>query len=1063
VTIRKPLTWLVVATLLPVVVCSAILVSREVQHQRADIEDSMKQQAHTLLLVVEHKLESSITTLQALATSPLLDVPDLETYHRIVAAARLEAHPEWNAVGLLEPSGQALLSTLAPFGASLPSYADHPALQKILTDRRPIVTDLGTGRLVGRPSFGIFVPVLRNGQLRYVLAAAMSAEAVSGFVDPAVLPPMASVRVLDSQLVTVARVPSTADAIGVSASPAFVAQTRAAPDGWWRFVSPEGEAFYTAYVRSRRLGWTMAMAVPAAVVEGPTRQALWLLGGGTLAFLLLGVGLAFVFSRFITRPIATLATGAGRVARGETPALGSTGLAEIDAVARALEAAIAERARGELALRETEARLRTTLQSIGDAVIATDTRGRITLMNGVAEVLTGWTQAEAIGTAIGTVLILVNEGTRQPAENPVGRVLREGTITGLANHTVLVSKAGREIPIDDSAAPIRDGDGGLVGVVMVFRDITERRHAEGERAALLEQERSARAEAERVARMLGQLQVVTEPMLSDVSADLLMRELLTRVRTALASDTATILLLTEDGARLSPVSSDGLREAVAEDVEVPLGHSVAGRLAASDGGLIFPDLTKEEVQNPFVRDRVKSLVGAPLRVGGRLIGVVHVGSSAPRHYTEDDLRLLRLVADRMALAIDRVRLHEAERVAQREAEAANQAKDAFLATVSHELRQPLNAILGWSRIVRAGTHDEAALMQALEVIERNAKLQEGLIADLLDVSRIVTGRLRLDIQPVDLRAVIGTGLDVVRPAASARGIHLETALDPSASLVSGDADRLQQVLWNLLSNAVKFTPKGGRIEVRLQRVDSQAELAVSDTGEGISAELLPHLFERFRQADRPGGRAREGLGLGLSIVRHLVELHGGTVRADSAGPGRGATFTVRLPLMAVQVPVGGLRPMGSDLERGWASGAPPPVLRGSRVLVVDDEADAREMLRTVLETSGAIVTLAGSAEEALEMLERVRADVLVSDIAMPGEDGHTLIRKVRAWPPERGGTIPAVAVTAHARAEDRTRALVAGFQLHVPKPVDAAELVAVVTSLLDRGANQDEPRAQSKG
>jgi PAS domain S-box-containing protein len=1049
VTIRKPLTWLVVATLLPVVASSAILVAREVQHQRADIEERLKQQARALLLAVEYKLESSIRTLQALATSPLLDVPDLETYHRIVAAARLESHPEWNAVGLLELSGRALLSTLAPFGAPLPSYADHPALKKVLSDQRPVVTDLGAGRLVGRPSFGIFVPVLRDHQLRYVLAAALPAEAVSGFVDPAVLLPVASVRVLDSQLVTVARVPSTAEPVGLSANPAFVAQTRAAPDGWWRFVSPEGEAVYTAYVRSRRFGWTTAMTVPASVVEGPARQALWILGGGTLAFLLLGISLALVFSRFITRPIATLASGAGRIARGETPVLGSTGLAEIDAVARTLEAAIAERARGEVALRETEARLRTTLQSIGDAVVATDAQGRITLMNGVAEALTGWAQAEAIGAAIGTVLILVNEGTRDPAENPVGRVLREGTITGLANHTVLISKAGREIPIDDSAAPIRGGDGRLVGVVMVFRDITERRHAERERAALLEQERSARTEAERVARMLGQLQVVTEPLLSDASADLLMRELLTRVRTALASDTATILLLTEDGAHLRPVSSDGLREAVAEDLEIPLGHSVAGRLAVSDSGLIFPDLTKEEVRSPFIRDRVKSLVGAPLRVGGRLIGVVHVGSSAPRHYTEDDLRLLRLVGERMAFAIERARLHEAEGAARREAEAANRAKDEFLATVSHELRQPLHAILGWSHTVRAGKYDEATVIQALEVIERNAKLQESLIGDLLDVSRIVTGKLQLDVQPVDLRAVIGTAVDVVRPAASAKGVNLEVTLDPLASLVSGDADRLQQVLWNLFSNAVKFTPKGGRIEVRLQRVDSQAELAVSDTGEGISPELLPHVFERFRQAERAGARAREGLGLGLSIVRHLVELHGGSVRADSPGPGRGATFTVRLPLMAVQVPVGGTQ------ERGRAADALPPVLSAGRVLVVDDEANAREMLRTVLESSGAVVTLAASAEEALEALERERPQILVSDIAMPGEDGYAFIRKVRALPPERGGTIPAVAVTAHARAEDRTRALVAGFQLHVPKPVDAAELVTVVASLLGRGSARD--------
>jgi signal transduction histidine kinase len=470
-----------------------------------------------------------------------------------------------------------------------------------------------------------------------------------------------------------------------------------------------------------------------------------------------------------------------------------------------------------------------------------------------------------------------------------------------------------------------------------------------------------------------------------------MRELLTRVRTALGSDTATILSLKEDGIHLAPISSDGVRENVVEDVQIPLGRGVAGRIAESEIGMIFPNLTEEEVQSLFLRDRVKSLVGAPLRVGGRLIGVVHVGSSAARQFSEDDLHLLRLVADRVAVAIERARLHEAERVARREAEAANRAKDEFLAVVSHEPRQPLNAIVGWSHAVRAGKRDEVTLSQAFEVIERNAKLQEHLINDLLDVSRSITGRLRLEIQPVDLRGVIGTSIDVVRPAAEAKRIRLETVLDASASLVSGDADRLQQVLWNLLSNAIKFTPRGGRIEVRLRRVDSQAELTVSDTGEGISAQLLPHVFERFVQAGGVEVRAPGGLGLGLAIVRHLVELHG--------------------------------------------------------------EPDARELLRTVLEECGAVVKAAGSAAEALEVLQRQSPEVLICDIAMPGEDGYALIRKVRALPPERGGCLPAVAVTAHARTDDRTRALLAGFQLHVPKPVEAAELVAVVASLLGRTAH----------
>lgn len=385
-----------------------------------------------------------------------------------------------------------------------------------------------------------------------------------------------------------------------------------------------------------------------------------------------------------------------------------------------------------------------------------------------------------------------------------------------------------------------------------------------------------------------------------------------------------------------------------------------------------------------------------------------------------------------------------------EAEAANRTKDEFLATMSHELRTPMTAILGWAQLLRSNTLKESDFKHALEIVERNARAQTKLIDDLLDISRIITGKLRLDVRLVDLAAVVEAVIDSLRPTAEARAIRLQTMLDPQAGPVSGDTDRLQQVVWNLVSNAIKFTPKGGRVQVMLARVNSHVEVTVSDSGKGISAEFLPHVFDRFRQADGSTTRRQGGLGLGLSIVRQLVELHGGSVSVESAGEGQGATFTVQLPLMVTRRSDAGDPARRHPTAGGDTSFDCPPSLTGLRVLVVDDEPDTRELLRKVLEGCGSEVTTAGSAAEALAAFAESKPDVLISDIGMPEEDGYELIGKVRAR--EKGTTdrIPAIALTAYARVEDRVRALNAGFQVHVPKPIEPAELVAVVASLTGR-------------
>jgi len=433
----------------------------------------------------------------------------------------------------------------------------------------------------------------------------------------------------------------------------------------------------------------------------------------------------------------------------------------------------------------------------------------------------------------------------------------------------------------------------------------------------------------------------------------------------------------------------------------------------------------------FDRLSPTSLVCAPLSARGRMLGVISfLTVRSGRRFERLDLGLVEELARRAALAMDNAQLYQ-------RAEEASRAKDEFLATVSHELRTPLASILGWARLLRRGGLNPEKQTRALETMERNARAQTRLVEDLLDVSRIVSGKTRLNVEPADLGAIVEAAVDSIRPSADGRGVQLQTAVEPC--MLAGDPERLHQILWNLLSNAVKFTPRGGRVSVSLVVREPTATLTVSDTGQGIRADFVPHVFERFRQADATATRAHGGLGLGLAIVRHLVELHGGTVWASSPGEGLGATFTVQLPL-AVEAPLG--RPPD---EAGLKQGAN---LSGVRLVVVDDEPDTREMVASALETHGAEVVALADAEEALRWLAANEADLLVCDVAMPRMDGCALIREIRRTTRGSARLLPAVALTAFARPEDRSRAIEAGFQDYLTKPVEPEELVARIAVLV---------------
>ena len=431
-----------------------------------------------------------------------------------------------------------------------------------------------------------------------------------------------------------------------------------------------------------------------------------------------------------------------------------------------------------------------------------------------------------------------------------------------------------------------------------------------------------------------------------------------------------------------------------------------------------------------------SLTVSPVRdADGRVVGASKVA---------------RDITDRIRAEKELERLLASEKDARAQAEQANRLKDEFLAVVSHELRSPLNAITGWASLMRTGRLDKEQSARAVETILRNAQSQNQLIGDLLDVSRIISGRLRLNIKPFQFSSVLEAALQVVRPAADAKSIRLESFLDPATGPVAGDPDRMQQVFWNLLSNAVKFTPKGGRIQIRSQQVNSHVEVTVTDNGKGIDRNLLPLIFERFRQGDSSTAREHGGLGLGLAIVRHLIELHGGVVTARSEGEGKGAEFVVEIPI-SIAAESAKLEEQGQDGRAASASSvAGMPSLEGLRILVVDDDADAREVVSAILSQAGAEVATASSAPQAIDLVDRWVPNVLISDIGMPQEDGYQLIRKLRARLSDKSARIPAIALTAFARPQDRLKALSAGYQMHVPKPIEPIELVTVVASLTQR-------------
>jgi len=708
---------------------------------------------------------------------------------------------------------------------------------------------------------------------------------------------------------------------------------------------------------------------------------------------------------------------------------------------------------------EASLRLAAIVRWSDEAIVGKDLDGIITAWNPAAERLFGFTAQEAIGRSIRMIV----PADRQSEEDDVLSRLRRGeTIEHF--ETVRIRKDGTPIDIALTVSPIKDAGGRIVGASKIARGIGERLRVEAERARLLTAEQVARARAESAERRATILSEWSAILSSSLDASTTLRTVAQLVVPRFADWCIVDLVTRENTLERVAVSaagadSDALLAELRQYAPDWASSQPSAEAIRSRRTVVIPEVTEETLVSTARDDRhlaimrrlhPYSALAVPMTSRLRVIGAITLVRTTPgRQYDDADVAMAEELARRAALAVDNATLYTEAEQARAQAEGANRAKDEFLAVLSHELRTPMNAVYGWARMLQMGQIDAATTPRALDAIVRNAHVQLQLIDDLLDVSRIISGKMRLDIRSVDLPRVLESALDAVRPALEAKGLRLQSLIDPSAGPLNGDPDRLQQVVWNLLMNAVKFTPRDGRIQLALRRVGSHLEIVVSDTGAGIRPELLPVVFDRFKQGESGSTRTQGGLGIGLALVRHLVELHGGSVTAESAGEGQGATFRVKLPLLAAAA-------IESKEDRAHPTVGEPvtayhgPSLRGLRVLVVDDDPDALDLIATILRRAEAEARLCSSPPEALAMLRSWKPHVLVSDIEMPGEDGYSLIRKVRGLAGSDGGQIPAVALTAYGRPEDRVRSLSAGYSMHVAKPVDPVEFGVIVANLAGR-------------
>jgi PAS domain S-box-containing protein len=767
--------------------------------------------------------------------------------------------------------------------------------------------------------------------------------------------------------------------------------------------------------------WTVGFASRPAFASAADTTSIFLtfLGGVLITLLLFGL----TYSQVNARAAAEAST------------------AELRESEREVRKTLTDRQRAEEALRESEERYRDLVENANDIVFMLDLEGNVTSINKAVESLTGYSQHELIGMNMSEFLT--------PVSTDSARRMTERKLAGeeRTNYEVDVrAKDGRVFTLEISSR-LALNQGKPIGVQGVARDITNRRQAE---EALRKADQRALSEYERLLEKVAGL-AQTLGTARDLLA--IFRGLREFTQLSVPCDGLFVSLYDPNRDVRTACYGWGDGEEIDTTELPPMPVNFTGpnsRAVRTNQVVITNDYQTETLGHPAVLVgpdnglRPQSSLSAPMAVMGRIIGTIEVQTYETAAYRAEHATAMRMAANLTAVAIENVRLLERESTARASAEESNRLKDEFLATVSHELRTPLTAILGWSRMLQGGSLESEMATRAIETIKRNAKSQAQIIDDILDVSRIITGNLYLELNPVEIAPVLEAAVNVVRPTADAKGIQIDVDLEPEPAAVPGDVNRLQQVFWNLLSNAVKFTPAGGRVTVALHHVDSQVQITVADTGQGITPEFLPFVFDRFRQADSTSTRQHGGLGLGLAIARHLVEIHGGSISASSVGTGSGAMFTVRLPLVGtIAETAAAIQPDAETASDDRSKSR--QILSDLNVLLVDDDQDTLDLLSAALMQRSANVTAVSSAAAALDAIKMSRPDVIISDIAMPNEDGYQLIQNVRNLNliPE----LPAIAITAYAKEEDKQRALAAGYHRYMSKPIELGEFISAVAEL----------------
>ena len=1156
--IQSWLITLVAVALVPVLAFTLITALALVERERSTLASGLQNTARALAIAVDQELEASIATLQALAASTKLASADYPGFYQQLEKARADTRRNWWTAGVVDRTGHQVVSLDPPVnGVAGPAlrrddfWATIQADRFWISDRLPRPDSQEALVLVAVP-----LPS-PHPEHQGTLMAVLKAQALSTSVARHRLPPGVSANVLDRGQATVVRIPvATSEAAGELAGdlPPYSAE------GFGHFPKEGGEGVYAAFARAPLSGWTVTLVVPESAFEAPWRRWLWTMGGGGVFLVLMGLGLAALAARRIARPIAALSVRAHALGRGEVSPPTRSGIAEVDEVERAIVAAGAARRDAEEAVRESEARLHTTLRDIGDAVLATDADGSVRFMNKAAESLIGWRLDEVQGRPLDTVTVFLNEASRERVDNPVTRMLRDGMGGNLADHTILLSRHGQEIAIDERAAPIRDDAGRLLGVVLVLRDVTARRNVED---ALRSSEARYRAiiedQTELVCRLTpegtltfvngafaqyfgrsaeelvgghllsvvdsedrggvagaleslgpdrptvtvenrsldgaGQLrwtqwvaralvdldgrivevQAVgrditdrkrAEQALTQSAADLeshahqqaavaqlgqralagadldtLLREAVELLCATLGAEFCKVLELAAEGSQLVTRASVGWPCGAQPLTFDAVDGSQVGLVLRTREPVLIRDFGAETrfVDTGVFRERgIVSGMSVVIHGGDRPYGLLGVHTTKRRAFTRDDVNFLQSIANILAAAVARARaererteLLERAQEARVAAEKANQAKDEFLAMLSHELRNPLAAITNASRLLEQSGQASEMTAHVGSIVARQSEHLSRMVDDLLDVSRLSSGKIVLRRELVDMKQVVERS--VASFAEAGRTTRHDLRVDAEPVLVVGDATRLEQVVRNLLDNALKYTPPGGQVELTVARDGDEMRMRVRDTGVGIAPEILPHIFELFVQAQRSLDRADGGLGLGLTLVRRLVQMHGGTVSASSDGSTQGSEFEVRIPVAETTERVGPASPsLASPTSR--------------RVLVVEDNPDARETLVLLLESWGHWVTQAEDGEAAVALAARETLDVALIDVGLPRMDGYAVARALRAIPAYH--QLRLVALTGYSREEDRRLAHESGFDAYLVKPVDPDALQSVLSEPL---------------